>query len=142
MALGEDCTSIASTPTRARIFESNPAEEGIAKAESKRKTLHHIIVAKLLFVAMKARPDIQAPVPYLTSRVTQADEEDWKKLKRILQHINATIDMEMTLSIYDMSIIKTWQDASSAVHDDMRSHTGANITTGKGTLYARSMKQN
>ena len=49
--------------------------------------------------------------------------------------------MVMTLSINDMSIIKTWTDASYAVHADMRSHTGANITMGKGTLYARSTKQ-
>ena len=30
---------------------------------------------------------------------------------------------------------------SYAVHEDMRSHTGANITMGKETLHARSMKQ-
>ena len=47
----------------------------------------------------------------------------------------------MTLSIDDMSIIKTWIDASYVVHADMRSHTGANIIMGKGTLYARSTKQ-
>ena len=49
--------------------------------------------------------------------------------------------MKMTLSDDDMSIIKTWVDASYATHNDMKSHTGANITLGKGTIYAISLKQ-
>jgi len=65
-------------PADAHIFESNPA--GIALFENKRKTLHSI-VAKLLFVAMRARPDIQVLIVYLLSRVTKADEDGWKKLK-------------------------------------------------------------
>ena len=90
---------------------------------------------------MKARPDIQVPIAYLSPRVTKADKDDWKKLKWMLQCINGTIDMVMMLSIDDMSIIKIWIDASYAVHADMRSHTGASITMGKGTLHARSTKQ-
>ena len=69
--------------------------------------------------------------------MTKSDEDDWKKLKRMLQYINRAIDMVMTLSIdADMSIIKTWIDALYVVHADMRSHAGANITMGKGMLYA------
>ena len=90
---------------------------------------------------MRARPDIQVPVSYLTSRVTKEDEDDWKKLKRMLQYINATINMKMTLSVDDLIIIKTWVDASYATHNDMKSHTGANITLGKGTIYARLLNQ-
>ena len=90
---------------------------------------------------MIARPDIQVPVSYLTSRVTKAAEDDWKKLKRMLQYINATINMKMTLLVDDLRIIKTWVDALYATHNDMKSHTGANITLGKGTIYARSLKQ-
>ena len=80
---------------------------------------------------MRARPDVQVPIAYLLSRVTKADEGDWKKLKRMLQCINGTIDMVMMLSIDERSIDKTWIDVSYAVHADMRSHTGANITMGK-----------
>ena len=77
---------------------------------------------------MRAQSDIQVPVSYLTARVTKADEDDWKKLNRMLQYINATINMKMTLSIDDLIIIKTWVDASYATHNDTNSHTGANIT--------------
>jgi hypothetical protein len=135
---GEDCSAIVATPAGRHVFESNP--DCLKLSEERRKKLHSI-VAKLLFVAMRARPDIQVPVSYLTSRVTKADEDDWKKLKRMLQYIHSTINMKMTLSVDDLSIIKTWVDASYATHADMKSHTGANITLGKGTIYARSLKQ-
>ena len=49
--------------------------------------------------------------------------------------------MPLTLSIDNMSIMKTWVDASYAIHHDMRSHTGGNIMMGKGTLYSKSAKQ-
>ena len=131
---GEDCSKVVATPAGNHIFESNPDCPKLTGA--KRKKLHRI-VAKLLFVAMRARPDIQVPVSYLTSRVTKADEDDRKKLKRMLQYINATINMKMILSVDDLSIIKTWVDASYTTHNDMKSHTGANITLGKGMIYAR-----
>ena len=67
IALGEDCTSAANTPAVAHIFESNP--DGIALKRKQRKTLHSI-VAKLLFVALRARPDIQVPIAYLSSRAS------------------------------------------------------------------------
>ena len=47
----------------------------------------------------------------------------------------------MTLSVDDLSIIKTWVDASYATNNDTKSQTGANITLGKGTIYARLLKQ-
>jgi hypothetical protein len=101
----------------------------------------HSIVAKLLFVGKRARPDTQVPIAFLTSRVTKADEDDWKKLKRMLQYLNSTINMPLTISIDKMSIIKTWVDASYAIHNDMRSHTGGIIMMGKGALYTKSSKQ-
>jgi hypothetical protein len=33
-------------------------------------------------------------------------------------------------------VIKWWVDASYAVHDDMKSHTGGIMTMGKGVVYA------
>eukprot|EP00980_Cylindrotheca_fusiformis_P003597 scaffold800_cov138-Cylindrotheca_fusiformis.AAC.2 len=100
------------------------------------------ITAKLLFVSRRARPDIQVAISFLTSRVTKADRDDWKKLKRVLQYLNWTIDMPLTLSIDNLCVVKTWVDAAFATHDDMmRSHTGGIISMGKGALYASSRRQ-
>eukprot|EP00980_Cylindrotheca_fusiformis_P021016 scaffold8031_cov82-Cylindrotheca_fusiformis.AAC.1 len=87
--------------------------------EDDRKLLHSI-TAKLLFVSRRARPgDIQVAIAFLTSRVTKADRDDWKKLKRVLQYLNWTIDMPLTLSIDNLCVVKTWVDAAFATHDDM-----------------------
>jgi hypothetical protein len=138
-AFPEDCTTTSkvNTPAASHLFEVNEECQKISVTDRKK---NHI-VAKLLFVAKRGRPDIQVPIAFLTSRFTKADEDDWKKLKRLLQYLQSTIDMPLTLSIDNMSIIKTWVDASYAIHNDMRSHTGGTIMMGKGALYAKSSKQ-
>ena len=52
-----------------------------------------------------------------------------------------TINMPLTLSINNLSVIKTWVDASYAIHPDRRSHTGGTIMMGKGALCAKSITQ-
>jgi predicted TIM-barrel enzyme len=60
----------------------------------------------------------------------------------MLQYLNGTIDMPLTLSIDNISVIKTWVDAAYGVHNDnMRSQTGGTIMMGKGTLYSKSARQ-
>ena len=40
-----------------------------------------------------------------------------------------------------MKLTQWWVDASHAGHPDMRSHTGAMMTLGKGAAYATSARQ-
>jgi len=49
--------------------------------------------------------------------------------------------MPFTLSIDNISILKTWVDAAYTLHGDMTSQPGGIIMTGKGALYAKSSKQ-
>ena len=42
----------------------------------------HRIVAQLLFVCMRAKPDVQTLVFFLTTRVKEPDEDDWGKLRQ------------------------------------------------------------
>ena len=137
-AFPEDCGTACTSPGTSGLFQVDEKAERLPEPERK---LLHSLVAKLLFVSKRGRPDIQVPISFLTSRVTKADRDDWRKLKRVLQYIQGTIDMPLTLSIDDLSIIKTWVDAAFGVHEDMRSHTGGTIMLGKGTFYASSKKQ-
>ena len=91
--------------------------------EEKRQILHSI-VAKLLYVATKDRPDIYLPIAFLTSRVSRADTDDWKKLKRLLNYIRCTIDLKLTLSADNMTLTKWWVDAAYAIRDDYKSQPG------------------
>lgn len=71
----------------------------------------------------------------------QPDEDDWKKLIRLLTYLNGTIDLPLRLSAKDLNIIKWFTDASFATRHDMRSQTGAMMTLGKGGIYCTAKKQ-
>ena len=88
-------------------------------------------MAQLLFVAPRARRDIQLPVAFLTTRVKKPDEDDWGKLRWVLQYILGTLHLKLTLKVEDLSTIKWYVDASYTVHPDCKGHTGTIMTLGK-----------
>ncbi len=47
----------------------------------------------------------------------------------------------MTLEADNTHIIKWWVDASFAIHQDLRSHTGKTINMGNGSVYSTSTRQ-
>eukprot|EP00978_Attheya_sp_CCMP212_P041395 scaffold236983_cov49-Attheya_sp.AAC.1 len=104
-------------------------------------TLFHHNMAKLLFLCKRARPDTQTAVSFLCTRVKGPDQDDYKKLTRLVKCLRATLDMPLTLQADKLNILKWWVDASYAVHLDMKSHTGSVLSLGKGTVYAASKKQ-
>jgi hypothetical protein len=116
-------------------------DEDATKLKTEQKEIFHRITAKLLFVSRRGRPDIQLPIAFLCTRTTKSDIDDWKKLKRLLQYLHTSVDLTLTLSAEDMTVIKWWVDASYAVHENMRSHTGATMSIGRGMIYSKSAKQ-
>ena len=54
--------------------------EDARKLNEEQALAFHHTVAQLLFMAMRARRDIQMAVAFLTTRVQSPDEEDWGKL--------------------------------------------------------------
>ena len=89
----------------------------------------------------RGRPDIEVPILFLSTRVSNPSEEDWKKLKRVLGFIKGTINDKRRMGIDDMCNIVTMIDASHAVHENMLSHTGGLVSLGIGILYGKSSKQ-
>jgi hypothetical protein len=67
--------------------------------------------------------------------------EDYEKLKRVLEYIKGTMDLEYTLGGDGLSTMRTWIDESFAVHPDMKSHTGGLISYGRGGVGCKSTKQ-
>ena len=49
--------------------------------------------------------------------------------------------MPLTLEAENLQLVKWWVDASFAVHDDMKSHTGGAMSLGKGVIYGTSTRQ-
>ena len=58
-----------------------------------------------------------------------------------MKYLDSTADMPLVLSADDSGQIRWWIDASFAVHSDMKSHTGATLSMGKGAIYSTSGKQ-
>ena len=109
-------------------------------SEERMEIFHHI-VAKLLYVSKRARVDIDLTVSFLCTRVSKSTEEDWVKLKRLLHYLYGTLDMEMIIGANGLDLMETYVDASYAVHHDMRGHTGALMTLGRGIIQGKASKQ-
>jgi hypothetical protein len=105
-----------------------------------RRRSFHSMVAKALYLAKRARPDILTAVSFLTTRVRDPTEEDERKLDRVMKYINGTSMLNLTLE-GDGGSCRAYIDASFGVHPDMRSHSGFVASLGKGAILAASSKQ-
>ena len=103
--------------------------------------MFHHTVAKLLYVSKRARLDIDLVVSFLCTRVAQPTEQDWHKLTRLLNYLNGTMEMTRKIGADDLSKMKAWANASYAVHDNMRGHTGGVTSFGTGATHHKSGKQ-
>ena len=100
----------------------------------------HTMVAKGLFLCKRSRPDIQPTIAVLSTRVKSPTESDWKKLIKMLEYLNETSKLCLKLKADNLQVVKWYVDASFAVHPDYRSHTGAVMTLGEGSIIAMSKK--
>ena len=128
----------AATPARKNLFDVDQTAVPLPKADAE---IFHSVTAKLLYVAIRARMDILLPIGFLGTRVSKSTAEDWSKLRRVLEYIKGTIDEEYTLGAENLTTIRTWVDASFAVHPDMKSHTGGVMSYGRGGFMCKSNKQ-
>jgi hypothetical protein len=134
----EDMAGVCATPAANHLFQVN--NQPVLLSQERSDLFHHL-TAKLLYLSKRARPDIQTAVAFLTTRVKSPDEDDYKKLGRCIKYLRGSVDLPLTLEADDMHVVKWWVDAAFAVHPDMKSHTGATMSLGKGSAYARSTRQ-
>ena len=101
-------------------------------------------MAQLLLTGIRCRKDAQTAIAFLTTRVINPDEDDWKKLRRLLGYLKRTIKLPLILRADGVNVLKWWVDASYAAHDNMRGHTGETMPMGKdgrGLIISISKKQ-
>ena len=131
-------TGKAKTPWTEGLYKENHKMKDL---EGVYKEIFHTYVMKLMFLSKRGRPDILTGVAYLTTRVRKPNLLDWKKLTKILSFLQNTIEKVLTLEADNDQIIRWHVDASYASHDDMKSHTGACVSIGKGMISSYSRKQ-
>ena len=126
-----------STPALDGLFQVK--EDAEALSPEKKKAFHSL-VARILYMAKRARPDLLTAVSFLTTRVLFSTEEDWEKLKRLVRYMSGTREMKLRIASKNLKI-EAYIDASYATHQDRKSHTGMYVTLGEGCIYAKSSKQ-
>ena len=134
----DDMDGSAITPASNDLFKVNDECEQL---DPETADLFHRTVARLLFAAKRARPDLQIAIAFLCTRVKNPDKEDYEKLARVIRYLRETISLPLVLG-WDGSGNLIWSvDASFAIHKDMKSHTGAVLSLGQGAALSFSSKQ-
>jgi hypothetical protein len=128
---------------------SSPWNDNLFKFSGKSPPLNdkmreqfHTTTAQGLFLSKWARPDISPAIAYLTTRVKSPNVDDWEKLVRMMKFLIKMRKDCLTLRADNSNLTGWYIDSSFAVHPDMKSHTGAGMTLGKGFITNISRKQN
>jgi hypothetical protein len=130
-------SGIAATPALSNLFLIDKNKEFL---NFDLKKWFHSTVAKVLYLAKRARPDVLVCVSFLASRVLEPNTDDFAKLNRLLKYINGSKELGIVLEPDNDLNIVSYIDASYAVHNDMRSHAGTIVSVGKGPVYAKSSR--
>jgi hypothetical protein len=129
----------AKTPATADLFNVDPNAAPTDYTDFISK------VMKLMFLALRSRPDILLATTFLASRCSAPTVQDMYKLKRVLMYLNGTQNLCLKLSPPRKSPLQMYAyvDASYACHQDAKSHTGVEVTLGPncGPIYVHSAKQ-
>jgi len=125
-------------PWSEKLFKVDKTSRELDKKKAEE---FHTFVAKGLFLCKRGRPDIQPAISFLSTRVRNPTQNDWEKLKRLMEFLWTTRNDVLKLSADDLGTIRWYLDAAFAVHPDMKSHTGSNMTLGRGSIISICTKQ-
>ena len=128
----------AMTPATDMLFRSN---ESCAKLNHKLQQTFYSCVMELHYLAKRIRGDILTAVSFCATRVLFPNEDDFKKLARILSYLLYTRDQKMVLKVGANIEVNAYVDASFGIYEDMKSVTGIVIMIGQATIYVKSGKQ-
>ena len=85
----------AATPVKSDLFMID--DKSLRLTESETEQLHSI-VAKLLHISNRVRPDILLTVTFLCTRVQKPTKQDTNKLRHVLLYLNGTGNYTDTLT--------------------------------------------
>ena len=126
------------SPWNEHLFK---VEEKSPKLLDEQKEKFHNKTAQRLFLCKRARPNISPAIAYLMTRVRNPNEDDQKKLVRMMKFLKQMVNNCLTLKADGSRTLKWYVDAAFAVHPDMRSHMGAVMTMGQGAAQHICHKQ-
>ena len=66
----------------------------------------HYLVAKILFLSKRAQPNLQTTVVFLTARVKSLDNDDQKKLSKLIKYLQETRYLPLILENGNFGVLK------------------------------------
>jgi hypothetical protein len=133
-----EVTGRANTPASENLFKISEFSPDLGTELAGK---FHTIVATLLYLGKRVRPDILCATSFLTTRVQHPTEEDWDKCQRVLKYVNGTKSLGIRLKGTTAMQVKASIDASHGVHEDGRGHSGLHATLEIGPIAVKSTKQ-
>jgi hypothetical protein len=134
----DEMIGTAATPAADHLFSI--ADDPVFLDKDRSDTFHKMVM-QLQYMSQRARPDLRTAVSFLCKRVTKPDEDDWKKLTRVMRYLQGTVTLTLRLAADGSGNVEWYIDASHAVHFDMKGHTGGTMTMGKGSIYSTANGQ-
>ncbi len=98
-------------------------------------------MAKALYVAKQAWPNIAVSTAFLTTRVRCPDIQDWVKLRHLVEYLQSTVNLPLILDAMSGRVLHWYVGTAFAVHPNMRGHSGGAMTLGLGFPISSSFKQ-
>jgi hypothetical protein len=136
-----DSTGTVSSVSTPAIQMSEGEEQKSEPLKSDEAKFFHSIVATLLYIAKKCRPDILHSTVKLCQKVKNPTINDNKALKRILQYLHGTKNIELNLEIDDPHQFSVMVDSAFAINENGKSQTGYGFKFKKGYFFCTSRSQ-
>lgn len=90
------------------------------------------LIGHLLYISVNSRPDISASVCFLSQKVSNPSEEDWKQSKRVVKYLVHTASMKLNLSNVQKDNLELIGYADASWADDQ---IGRKSTSGRIFFY-------
>ena len=109
------------TPWSDKLFKVN---NSVKKLDETRKATFHTYTMKAMLLCKGERLDVELAVIFLSTRTRKNEESDWLKMLHMMRFLKGTRNYILTLEVNDSQTLYWYNDATFAVHPDMKSHTG------------------
>ena len=74
------------------------------------------IIAMMVYVTKRVRPDKSLAAAFLTTRVQEPAVDDWRKLGHLIQYLKSTQDLPLILGALNTGVLHWHVDALFATH--------------------------
>ena len=125
------------TPAPEYLFK---VRESDVKLDQTRKEQYHSMAAKCLWLSQHSQNDMQLATGFHCTRVKEPGEDNWKKMKWLLQYMWSTRWIPLIIGIDKKGDCIIYIDGAHAVHPDMKGHGGMFVTMGTGAMMSKSSK--